>query len=181
MYRSGGAMPYSPDIDWIAQTDAAADEWEAQWEGDVETTHPMFVDQGTDVRFGNCILDVYQSSYTNVRTGRGDVFEAFCGEGSFACVRSGPLSENIHYGGQTLIFRDSLVDGNRWVATEAEADDDDNVWFQGVMTHEFGHVGGLGHTNVTALMQDGYSSMRVEIDDYDKTAMEEIYDDHAAH
>ena len=51
------------------------------------------------------------------------------------------------------------------------------VHAEAIMAHEFGHIGGLGHTrDGHHLMRAGYNRGRLHITAYDESAMEEIYD-----
>ncbi len=105
-----------------------------------------------------------------------------------ACAKPYMQSDHEHYKAHDLIYVYPMHKGRRWTQYSHQAQMN-VVYVRSVMAHELGHVGGLGHAKTSEsdaslypLMRDGYNHRVLQIQDYDKDAMEIIYEDgHTAH
>ena len=172
-YRLCNSMPSHLTIDFEDEIDDAADLWD---KAGVGITFP----EGTDVTscddFTNGVIDVFYVPTSMIKN--------YCNSSTaYACLWSDEdRASDVYYKGQWLVFKYPLGRSNRWGDDRSKAEKDStHVYVESIMAHEFGHAGGLEHVTSSvvaarnALLRSGYSKDRLDITDYDKTAMKAIY------
>lgn len=68
----------------------------------------------------------------------------------------------------------------KWTTATGDVDGD-TAHVEAIMTHELGHVAGLGHAKTSALMKGGFNPDILGIKLYDRQAMRLIYKVHTSH
>lgn len=108
-----------------------------------------------------------------------------CREG-IACVRIIDNSQYPHLTEQELLIRVPPQPGDKWSSNESgkPALMPNEIYLPSVMTHEFGHAGGLRHsTDSSDIMHTGWDHKKVghAPQPGDVSAMKSIYKNHSSH
>ena len=123
---------------------------------------------------------VYHVSHTEI--------EDQCGSDiAWACA--GPSRrDGSHFTSHYLVYVHPPADGREWTNELSNATDNKTAFAESILTHELGHVAGLGHakssnTDVSThpLMRDAYNYRVLYIKKYDRDAMRIIYKTHSYH
>ena len=110
--------------------------------------------------------------------------EDFCSsDGALACVSRGEFTDDEHFSAPRFYYMYPFDESAKeWTTDRNVVGGMNDIFVQAIMVHEFGHVGGLGHSNRDdALMRDGYNYNILDLIDYDRDAMRELYRGHTSH
>ena len=110
--------------------------------------------------------------------------ENYCSSaGALAFVHPGELMDDEHFSARRFYYMYPFDESAKeWTTDRNMVGGMNDIFVQAIMVHEFGHVGGLGHSNRDdALMRDGYNYSILDLIDYDGDAMRELYRGHTSH